>query len=256
MKLVLIGTGNISNALGRLLANAGHQVLQVYGRDRQRAAHLAYDTGAAPVSDWKAIRSDADLYITAISDRALTGFKEKLQLPGKFLVHTAGSVPLNVLEGVSERTGVWYPLQSIRGDQPTPHKIPFLIQTSAPEDSVLLRELSESIGCPSQVVTESVRINMHHAAVWVNNFPNLLYSIAYRLTEENKVPFDFLLPLLQETADRQNGTDPWKWQTGPALRNDTVTLQKHMDLLKSHAGWQELYAKMSAAIADLTQKAE
>lgn len=72
--------------------------------------------------------------------------------------------------------------------------VPFLIQAAHPDDLAQLMELVHSVGSSCQVVTDQQRLRMHVSAVWVNNFPNLMFSIAYRLCQEHQLSFELLYP--------------------------------------------------------------
>ncbi|MBC6489453.1 Rossmann-like and DUF2520 domain-containing protein [Flavihumibacter stibioxidans] len=255
MNIVIIGTGNVAKVLGIQLKNAGHRVVQVVGRNEHRADELATLLGSSFTTSFSTIRQDAHLYLAAITDNALPELQQHLRLPGKWIFHTAGSVPADVLSGISENYGVLYPLQSLRGKQPATGQIPFLINASREAGLQLLKNLLASLNASFQVSTDAQRLKMHLAAVWVNNFANYLYSIAFRICRENQLDFALLYPLIHETGLRlsqQPGTcpDPFQWQTGPAIRHDDHTINRHLQLLEGHADWQDLYSRMTAGIQE------
>lgn len=249
MKIVLFGTGNVASAFGNLFRNAGFDVLQVYGRTPEKAKALADRLRSKPISDFAAIDRHADVYVFALSDTALFGLGLQVQLKGKLVLHTAGTVAMDVLNTVSERNGILYPLQSLRGDFPPAKEIPLLLQAANKADEQLLTTIAKGMGCPFQYCTDAARKQLHLSAVWVNNFPNLLYSIAYRICRESGNSFELILPLMRETVKRIGTSDPWEWQTGPALRRDTVTLDNHLALLDNHPEWKELYQMLSESIS-------
>ena len=62
---------------------------------------------------------------------------------------------------------------------------------------------------------------------------NHLYQIGNKICLENKVPFDILKPLIQETAEKIQTLTPSEAQTGPAKRKDKQTIASHIDFLKN-----------------------
>lgn len=242
----MIGTGNVAVVLSGLFHQNGHEIVQVYGRDLAKAQALAAPFNCSYTNDPGDLVKTADLYLLAVSDDAINIIAQQLSLNDQLVVHSAGSVPANVLAKASAEYGVFYPLQSLRPG--TNAQVPILIEASSETSQGKLETLARSIGSTYQVCSGSQRRQMHLAAVWVNNFPNLLYSIAYKICKENQVDFALLQPLLQETAERQNGTDPSKWQTGPAMRNDKNTLDVHLQLLEAHPEWQAVYRILSEEI--------
>lgn len=250
MKIVLIGTGNVSAVLGNLLVQHGHTIVQVYGRNSQKAAGLANQLNSTWVTSLPRLESGADLYLLAVSDDAIPVIAKQLRVPNQLVVHTAGSVSKEVLQPASGEYGVLYPLQSLRSSSDTQPGIPFLIDGSSGSSIQKLKEIAESIGAGYQVCGDDQRLDMHLAAVWVNNFPNLLYSIAFRICTEKGLDFSLLEPLIQQTAERVNGSDPWQWQTGPAIRNDENTIQRHEQLLQEHPEWLKLYQHLTIQIQE------
>jgi predicted short-subunit dehydrogenase-like oxidoreductase (DUF2520 family) len=246
MNIVLIGTGNVAAALGPAFQKAGHQILEIVGRSAEKAKILAKALHCDWTSDWSKIKK-ADLYIVAISDNALLE-PLHLNLPSGLVVHTAGAVSKEVLKPVAARYGVLYPLQSLKETTVLSGSFPFLIDATDEAGLRLLQELALSTGSLYKIANDEKRLQMHLSAVWVNNFPNLLYSIAYDLCREQELDFNLLIPLIRETALRLDGTDPWAWQTGPAIRNDQSTILRHQELMRNDQDRLQLYNALSEAI--------
>src|SRR5882762_1661915 len=134
MKVIIIGSGNAATVMGSRIAATGHTILQVVARREEPAARLAAEWGCAFTTRWQEVSREADIYIVSISDKALTGLGDVLQLPGKLVVHTAGAMAGNVLLKVSANSGVVYPLQSLRSEiRPFP-EFPLLIMANKPQD--------------------------------------------------------------------------------------------------------------------------
>ncbi|ULQ53920.1 Rossmann-like and DUF2520 domain-containing protein [Flavihumibacter fluvii] len=254
MKIVLIGTGNAGKILGEQFVQSGHTILQLYGRDPAKAAALSRLYNCPAISNLADLTPMADLYLVAVSDDAIPEIAGQMQLSHQLVVHTAGSVSREVLKNTSTEYGVLYPLQSLQSASTKKPAIPFLIDASSRASLTKLQELVVSLGSGYQVCTDDQRLGMHLAAVWVNNFPNLLYAIAYRICQEKGLDFTLLRPLLIETAERIGETDPLALQTGPAIRNDQDTLHRHRDLLHLHPSWLELYQKLSTEIQQMGKR--
>ncbi|KYP15908.1 F420-dependent NADP oxidoreductase [Flavihumibacter sp. CACIAM 22H1] len=257
MNIVLIGSGNVAQSLGSLLVKAGHSILQVMNRTEEPGRKLADLLQADYIAGYADLSPHADLYIIALADKAIPELLLHGKLENKFVVHTAGTIPMAAIAGISHRTGILYPLQSLRGKAPVSGEIPFLLQASQPADLALLQELVQSMNASYQVVNDKQRLQMHVSAVWVNNFPNLMYSIAYRLCQENRLSFDLLLPLIRETGLRlqtmpqPGAADPFLWQTGPAMREDMLTVRKHLECMNPHPDWKDLYEHLTEEIISL-----
>ena len=228
-RTVLIGAGNVASFL-REHIKSPFELIHVGGRQR-----------TCPIP------KDADLYIIAISDRAISSVAEELRDVEGLVVHTAGSVPMDVLP--QERRGVLYPLQTISKKRELPaSKVPFYIETSQQEDLELLCLLAESMGTTAEPMDSERRKYLHLAAVFCCNFVNRLYGITADLLEEHNIPFSAMLPLIKETADKVEQLTPHQAQTGPAIRWDEEVMAQQMALLDEEQ--RQLYQLLSKSIHD------
>jgi predicted short-subunit dehydrogenase-like oxidoreductase (DUF2520 family) len=256
MKLVLIGSGNTASVLARKFVTAGHTILQIWSRNRQHAEVLAGLTHAAVLDSLHTITPEADLVVIAVSDQAIPAIASQLQLQQQPVVHTAGAVSRNVLQNCSAQYGVLYPLQSLRKEQDPATAIPFLVDASSPRLLTQLKAIAGSISSLVQEASDEQRLHLHLAAVVVNNFTNHLYELAYRYCRNQQVDFQLLIPLAVETALRLGNTSPGLLQTGPASRNDTITIQRHLMLLEKNPELQHLYENLSNHILAMYHKKE
>jgi predicted short-subunit dehydrogenase-like oxidoreductase (DUF2520 family) len=241
MKTVIIGSGNVATVLGEVITAAGHPLLQIVARNKARADALARDLGCAWTTRYSDIDPAADLYIVAVSDTALEELGRQLTLPDRLVVHTAGAASANVLMPVSARTGVLYPLQSLRAAiRPFP-PIPLLVDTTRSDDLPVLEAFARTLSGQVRRADDTTRLKLHLAATLVNNFTNYLYTLAAGYCEQENLDFSLLLPLIRETADRLDRYPPGDVQTGPAVRGDGPTIDRHMKLLDKHKEIRNLY---------------
>ena len=72
--------------------------------------------------------------------------------------------------------------------------------------------------------------------------------VAQQLMEEADLDPRLLDLLLEETFHKLREMDPLTAQTGPAVRGDQETMNKHIELLKGHPEWENLYTFISRDI--------
>ena len=241
MKVIIIGSGNVATVIGSKIMAAGHTILQVVARREEPAARLAAEWGCAFTTRWEEVDREADIYIVSISDKALTGLGDVLQLPGKLVVHTAGAIGSNVLLNVSANSGVLYPLQSLRSAiRPFP-EFPLLVTANQPQDLPVIEAFARTITSQVQQTDDETRLKLHVAAILVNNFSNYLYTQASVFCAAEKLDFSLLLPLVRETANRIAAYPPQDVQTGPAVRGDEQTIRRHLEILSNYKDISELY---------------
>lgn len=249
MDIVILGSGNVAAVLGRKFKAAGHSILQIVSRNASVASKLAYEWDTESTNYSSIINRNADVYIVAVSDDAIDDVVADLQLPKKVVAHTAASVSKEVLKNVSEHYGVFYPLQSLSKDNIELPEAPIFFDGSDELTKKKLEALAHSIS-PQHVsqAGDDARMKLHVAAVFVNNFTNHLYALAESYCKKEGIHFRELLPLIEETALRIKDISPSASQTGPAIRNDEETIQKHLTMLNSHPELKKVYEFLTSSI--------
>jgi predicted short-subunit dehydrogenase-like oxidoreductase (DUF2520 family) len=252
MNIVIIGSGNVAAVLGRKFKLAGHSIVQVYSRNASAASALAYEWDTESTNYKSLVTRTADVYIIAVNDDAIDDVVTDLRLPGKVVAHTAASVPKEILKNVSAHYGVFYPLQSLRKEMITMPEIPVFIDGNDDTAKSKLSALAHSISDEMVVVSgDGDRMKLHVAAVMVSNFTNHLYALAEEYCRKEGLHFKQLLPLIEETAQRIKTVSPKQSQTGPAIRHDAETIQKHLELLAAHPQLKQIYEVLTGSIQQL-----
>ena len=249
MEIVIIGSGNVAAVLGRKFVAAGHHILQIVSRNASAASALAYEWDTESSNYMSVLNRNADVYLIAVSDKAITEVIAGLKLPGKVVVHTAASVPKEILKTVTDHYGVIYPLQSLRKEMNSLPDIPLYFDGSDVATRNTLEALANSVSYQHAVVADDQqRLKLHVAAVVVSNFVNHLYVLAEEYCKSEGLSFKQLLPLIEETALRIREVSPRQAQTGPAIRHDGETLQKHLEILKDHPALKNIYLLLTESI--------
>lgn len=249
-KVVVIGSGNVASCLAIELKGIGFTIQQIYSRTISNAQFLANKVSAQAINKISEITPNADFYLVAISDDAIPQLVEQIYFEPRLIVHTAGSVHLNVLSKFKNR-GVFYPLQTFtKGRDVSFKNIPICIEASL--NSVLKQLISIAQKCSNDVreLSSEQRKQCHLAAVVANNFTNHFYVLAEKLLSEKGLPFDILKPLILETAQKVQDISPFKAQTGPAVRNNQKVINSHMQQL-SDGEMEKLYSFVSESIINL-----
>lgn len=255
MRIVIIGSGNVATVLGEKIFIADHEIVQVYSRNKSHAEKLAKQTGAKAISQASELDLNADIYIIAVSDKAILEVTTWLRVNNRIVVHTAGSVPMDQLAACSTRTGILYPLQSIRKETPVLPDTPLLI--NAIDQSTLdeIYALARTISATVQVADDAKRSRLHAAAVMINNFSNHLFTLANDFCKNENVDFRLLIPLIREGTERLTYLQPDQLQTGPAVRGDAATINSHLQLLQNYPDLVEIYRLFTEKIGQYYEDA-
>lgn len=246
-RIVLIGAGNVATRMGKALKKAGHIIAQVYSRTERSAQALAQELDSSFTTSLNEL-SNADLYIVAVKDDALPGIASQIKVKG-IIVHTCGSIDMQVLKDCSKSFGVLYPLQTFSKSKDVDFsKVPFCIEASSDTARKIIENAARSISGNIHRVNSEQRRVLHLSAVFACNFTNHMFTIAEDILKKENIPFDILLPLIEETVDKVKHNSPREMQTGPARRNDAAVMQKHLEMLKDDDKAQELYRMISESI--------
>ena len=255
MKIVLIGAGNLATQLGLALSQAGQQMVQVYSRTAEHASELAAKLGCDYTTNIDEITPNADIYIISVKDDAIATLAEKVgrKAGQAIVVHTAGSIAMEVLQPHVQHYGVLYPMQTFSKNKRVDFKpIPCFIEASDDATLATIRTLAESVSQNVVPATSAQRKKLHLAAVLACNFANHCYRLAEKVLEEEQMDFKLFLPLIDETAKKVSQLSPKQAQTGPMMRWDTGVMQMQMALLKDERT-RQIYQLMAESIhADAT----
>lgn len=249
-----IGSGNLAWHLAPALDNSGFAVKEVYSKNPMHAEALVerlYQADMKASLDFST--SSSTIFIVATSDDAIQEIVREIVLPeDAILVHTSGSQPLDVLSyAATTNIGVFYPLQTFSKT----HKIdfngvPIFIESGNSITEKLLMAMAKGISKNVFKITSHERQALHVAAVFAANFTNHMLLLAQEIMKENSLSFDWLKPLIAEMMSKSLSIGPENAQTGPAMRGDFETLDKHMEFLNDNESVGELYKLISQDIVD------
>lgn len=256
-EIVVIGSGNLAEALARAIAGSRTlRLRQLWARNAVRAEAVSRLTGAPWSSDPAALER-AEWYILAVSDRAVGELAERLPIPAQAaVVHTAGSVPLDALPAKFARRGVLYPLQTFTAGRAVDfRRVPLFTEASSPALHDELDEVARTLSDTVLHAGSTERARLHLAAVFACNFVNHLYAVGAGVLARTGLPFEVLKPLIRETADKAAAAaSPADVQTGPAARGDEATLRRHLDLIGDDERLRTIYALLSKDIWEISKK--
>lgn len=257
IRISIVGAGNVGNFLALEFFGKGCRIVQILNRTNEKAVRLAQKVNAEAVDKPELLNPDVDLIILSLPDKAIIDFSEKVSklFPDVLLASTAGSVELKDLNDANKTCGVLYPLQSFTlKTHPTSSIVPFCIEGPTAEITEKLKRIASIISKDVREVSSEQRLLLHLSAVFACNFSNHMMTIAHKIINQAGVDFDILWPLVEETMSRLKQHDPGEMQTGPAIRNDKITINKHLEMLKDYDN--ELFAKLYSLISESITQAK
>ena len=228
MQIVLIGSGNVAFHLAKAFTEAQIPISQIFGRNTTELQKIS-EQFSIPFST--ETLADADLYIISVSDSSIAEVSSLIKNKNALVTHTSGSVSREALNG-NYRKSVFYPLQTFSKSKNLDYsKIPFFIDAENENDEEILKNLASKISKNVMLANDEKRKYIHLTAVFACNFVNHLYARAKEISDSQGIPFDYFLPLIDETTQKIHELEPKLAQTGPAIRNDEKVLKLHESLL-------------------------
>jgi predicted short-subunit dehydrogenase-like oxidoreductase (DUF2520 family) len=248
-RVAIIGAGNLATNLALALKKEKIEIVEVFNRTREHGEILAKKVSARYVNDLSRLTLNADLYIISVSDNAIHELAQHLFLSNMPVVHTSGSVEMNILKGCSMNIGVLYSPQTFIKSRPVSFKnLPVCIEASNSETEQTLLAIAGKLSENVQSITSGQRRIIHLAAVFAGNFTNFMYTISEELLRKNDLSFDLMKPIILKTAANVKKDHNFARQTGPAVREDLEILEKHKTLLNTYPDYKKIYELISGSI--------
>lgn len=191
----------------------------------------------------------ADLNIICVKDDAIQKVAQQLNknIP---TVHTSGSVDLIVLDGF-DHYGILYPLQTFTKNRAIDlSNTPFLIESNNSEFTRVLESFAKSHFSSKVLIADSaLRSKIHLSAVFAANFTTYMLQISEDILGE--IDAKILEPLVNEVVSKTFDLGAAKALTGPAVRGDQETINKHLNKLKLHPDYHKIYSMLTESIQKL-----
>jgi len=241
----IIGSGNVaSHLIATILLEKDITVQKIYARRPYTLEGIIESSRiTARIEDLK----PADITIICISDDYIHEISTQIPFENQLVVHTSGSSDISVINP-KNRQGVLYPLQTFTKSKKINFKdVPLCIESAKIADLILLKKVAGILSNKVYIINSEQRRSMHVAAVFASNFVNHMYQIANEICNEKNIPFEILMPLIQETAQKIKTLSPKDAQTGPAKRQDKKTILRHLDALDDSLQ-REIYTLLTNSI--------
>ena len=247
METVIIGSGNVAYHLAKAFIKYGISVKQIFGRNENDLKSIFDENKIAYSTENLA---DADFYLICVSDSSVAKVSKLIKKGNCLVAHTSGSLPVDILEG-NYRKASFYPLQTFSKSKDLDYsKIPFFIEAENDSDNEFLKNIAMKISKKVMDSDYEKRKYIHLTAVFSCNFVNHLFARAKEISDSQDIPFEFFLPLIDETVEKIHHLNPKDAQTGPAVRNDQRVLELHKKLI-SDSQQLKIYQTLNESIEEM-----
>lgn len=246
MKISIIGTGNMAHFIGERLKFKGLSFVEVVGRDEEKLADFTKTFGGIARKGVGAMQEMADILIVAVKDDAIEEIVKRVSaLQAKMIVHCSGTQSIDCLGNSFEAKAVVWPVYSLNKNRtnPYPEKVPIVVEWAGNESyKDLLKDFLAVLTQKVYFIEGEQRSLLHLGAVLSNNYMHHLMVLTEEYCEKYNLPFEALKPIIYQTAAQVEKDVPLRdLQTGPAVRNDEISLSKHRAIIEDDKDLLELY---------------
>jgi predicted short-subunit dehydrogenase-like oxidoreductase (DUF2520 family) len=245
------GAGQVATGLCKELFSIGYKIEIIVSENEESGRPLAESCNAIWSSDLVFPDSTKIIFV-AVPDHKLELVLNSLKCnPEAIVAHTAGSFGLDIFPEYIKQKGIFYPLQTFSKNRTISFTgLPVLLESSDDNTTSILVKLAKSLSAKVQFVDTEHKRMLHVAAVFVSNFTNHMLTEGKEIAAKAGFTFEILEPLIKETVLKAIDSGPENSQTGPAIRNDKNTIEKHLELLSFSPGLQKIYIDMTQSIID------
>lgn len=240
MRIAIIGAGSVGTNL--------HHAFELKGIRAELVHARPLTTDPSAINDLP----KADCYIYTVADHVLKEVVSLVHAPQALHLHTSGSMPINVFGPDKPHSGILYFFQSFSREILIDDwsGIPCFIEGHNIDDIAAIYSLAQCLTSRIYEANQHDRERLHIAGVFANNYTNLMYRIAEDVLKDTQIPFNAILPLIDQTAAKMHTMKPLDAQTGPAKRGDHDVMNHHLEILQTTP-----YAPVYQSLAALIEKA-
>lgn len=244
--IYIAGSGNLAWNLTQAFVCNHLPVKGIWSIDANSANELAQQINIPALTEYEFLSKNG-LFFLCVNDSSIEAVAQKLS--SKTLIHCAGSIPLSILLPYTQQAAVFYPLQTFNKNKTvTFNNIPIFVEASNDDLRNQLTNIAEKIGSNPYTTNSEQRLFIHLAAVFANNFSNFMITLAQEIAENHGLEKNIFKPLLLETFQNAIELSAQKSQTGPAIRNDQVTIKKHLEILHDNPELKKIYSFVTESI--------
>lgn len=240
----IIGNGRMAKAVASQLQNSDFNIEFIAARSWKDRADFSTDIPKIIIGNDKI--PTVDIMLFCVSDSSISILSQHIS-GSKLNIHFSGSRALSELHN-SIPKGVIWPVQSITASGGDWKNVPIVWEAES-DTNEYTKKLVEALKPASCInLPYEQRLELHIAAVFISNFTNSMLVAVDELLNSDPLKIEVLLPLLHHTISRYSGGNAFINQTGPAIRNDEGTIERHLSSLHNKPELSSLYKSITRYI--------
>ena len=264
----IIGAGRLGTTLGAALRKTGYHIIALSCKGLSSAKESRKVIGEGnPLSDNIEAAKKAKLLFLCVPDSELKKVTKELSQSDidwskKYVFHTSGLLStkaLNPLKGKGALTASLHPVQSFpqkMADQKKFEGIYFGLE-GCPEALTLGRKIVHQLGGSAFILQAEDKPLYHAACSIASNFLVVLLYMATSILREigfKEDPFQILFPLVQGTLHNVKKFDISGSLTGPVVRGDQDSVEKHLRSLRTLPRYRKIYTALASQALEIARR--
>ena len=249
MKIGLIGAGRVGCSLGKYLAEKGKTVTGFFSKSFESAARAAEFTSTDSLSvmafhDMEELVALSDTLIITTPDDEIGKVWDRMKemsINERIICHVSGSLSSDVFTGIDKKQAYGasiHPLLAFRDKYSSYEQLHNSFFTLEGDETALrgMESLLQELGNPYRIIERKAKAAYHCAASILSNDVLALLEMGYGLLQEcgftEKEARESTASLIRGNVENvlKNGT--LSSMTGPIVRGDVSTVEKHLQVLK------------------------
>ena len=244
----IVGCGKVGTVLGKFLAAAGYRPVGLASKSLSSAEKAAQiiGTDCCDQVPWETTKKADIVFITtpdnAIADTCAAvanndGFRNKA-----VVLHCSGVLPSTILSSAKKggaSVGSMHPLQSFASAEIEHNPFQGIIIAVEGDDTAINTavQIASDLGAQCLTIQTEAKTLYHASAAVASNYLVTLLDLAIRLIEASGISgsdaVKVLKPLIEGTLANVEKGGVVKALTGPIVRGDVETVEKHIQAIGS-----------------------
>jgi predicted short-subunit dehydrogenase-like oxidoreductase (DUF2520 family) len=252
-RLFILGAGRAGRSLAHAFRAAGVEITGLHGRHASPSEQMT----AGPLPESLGTASCVLVTVRdAQLDSALADLADAALRPGAAVLHASGSSDpegLARLRALGHPCGTFHPLLALSSPANAPQMLrgAWIGIDGDAEAQQIGSRLARALGANVLPIPPGEKARYHAAAVFASNFPTVLMCLAEELLREVDidpvVARQALHPLFASAVDNLRSGSGASVLTGPIVRGDAATVERHIEALRAHPDALDAYRALSHA---------
>jgi predicted short-subunit dehydrogenase-like oxidoreductase (DUF2520 family) len=263
ISIVLIGAGKVGTVLSKKLYEKGYNFVGIIDLDFNKARNLAKKVKASLFSnEIKDIPKEVNFIIISVPDSQIKVVSKKIsKLPLRFnslkVCHVSGCLSSDELKPIKNRgSNVFsmHPYQSFPNTKNTKN-LDSIYYGIEGEKTLFAKNIVKALGGNYIIIPKSLKSLYHVSGAFASNYLLVLLSIVQNILNhiigDKKKAKSVFKPILENTLYNYFKTDFKNSITGPIVRGDAITVEKHLKALKKYdKSIYDLYKKFGQILLE------